>query len=573
MSVRRDVVLRREDHRPEVEAGDAHALLGESGAHRVHGPKARKDEVDHREGLVDLGDARVGVERLGLGRRDRAVHLPGGRDAGRRIQREQIVQDRGAGPALADDDDRRDDIGRRHLGMLRAMRDDPEAIAQVRRDLARNHALSDLVEACLTVERVHEVVEPIAPRGCAEVVGPRLVTGLRDQCLDIHAPHGSGLIDDPLSNEGAAVDESESRRAFVDLLATLGEVADRYAGEEWGIVGPEDTAGALRSLAHLTEGGFLGHFEDDPAAPVFRPIVTSTRKSLGDNADALYFDTAVSGAHAYRVTGNLAGAVYTSFTIEEGAGDGNFPIRTAGVLNDSQFDVDAGGAYEIFLGGDARDRNWMPLTADAMRITTRHYWEELRSPGTAPVKDPTLAIEVLDASGPPPPLDDAAIAQGFRRVANYVRSRTLGIGRPGEGPQPAFVSREPHVFPPPVPPADHALAAIDASYSMAPYLLGPDDALVITARWPECRCANVNLWNRHMQTFDYAHRSVALNRAQTHFEADGSFRVVVAHRDPGVPNWLDTEGRAFGLVFWRYFLPEGPIEIPVAEVVAVDSLR
>jgi hypothetical protein len=55
-------------------------------------------------------------------------------------------------------------------------------------------------------------------------------------------------------------------------------------------------------------------------------------------------------------------------------------------------------------------------------------------------------------------------------------------------------------------------------------------------------------------------------------EPDGTFRAVIAHRDPGVPNWLDTEGRPFGLVFWRFFLPEGPIDTPQAEVVPVDSL-
>ena len=30
---------------------------------------------------------------------------------------------------------------------------------------------------------------------------------------------------------------------------------------------------------------------------------------------------------------------------------------------------------------------------------------------------------------------------------------------------------------------------------------------------------------------------------------------------------LDTEGRAFGLVFWRFFLAEGEVETPHAEVV------
>jgi hypothetical protein len=108
---------------------------------------------------------------------------------------------------------------------------------------------------------------------------------------------------------------------------------------------------------------------------------------------------------------------------------------------------------------------------------------------------------------------------------------------------------------------------------MAPFFLGPDQALVMTGRWPDCRFANVSLWNRFQQTLDYANRSVSLNRRQTHPEPDGSFRIVLAHRDPGCPNWLDTEGRAFGLVFWRYFLPAGPVETPRAEVIPFASLR
>ena len=48
--------------------------------------------------------------------------------------------------------------------------------------------------------------------------------------------------------------------------------------------------------------------------------------------------------------------------------------------------------------------------------------------------------------------------------------------------------------------------------------------------------------------------------------------MVLAHRDPGVPNWLPTEGRPFGLVFWRFMLPEGPIDTPEAEVVPLASL-
>ena len=67
---------------------------------------------------------------------------------------------------------------------------------------------------------------------------------------------------------------SESKQAFLDLLDTLRSIADRYAGEEWMISGPEDVGAALRSLGHLIEGGFVGHFEGTPEAPVWRAIVT-----------------------------------------------------------------------------------------------------------------------------------------------------------------------------------------------------------------------------------------------------------------------------------------------------------
>lgn len=96
---------------------------------------------------------------------------------------------------------------------------------------------------------------------------------------------------------------------------------------------------------------------------------------------------------------------------------------------------------------------------------------------------------------------------------------------------------------------------------------------MITGRWPRCVFANVALWNRYLQTYDYVHRPVSLNRASTVPEPDGSFRIVLAAEDPGIPNWIDTEGRPFGMVFWRFFLPEGEIETPKATVVKREDLR
>ena len=80
------------------------------------------------------------------------------------------------------------------------------------------------------------------------------------------------------------------------------------------------------------------------------------------------------------------------------------------------------------------------------------------------------------------------------------------------------------------------------------------------------------LWNRHMQTLEYADPRSSLNSAQIAYEPDGAYTIVVVDRDPGVPNWLDTGGHRFGTIFWRYLLPDTDPEIVECEVVPVDSL-
>ncbi|MBJ18463.1 MAG: hypothetical protein CL933_03470 [Deltaproteobacteria bacterium] len=104
-------------------------------------------------------------------------------------------------------------------------------------------------------------------------------------------------------------------------------------------------------------------------------------------------------------------------------------------------------------------------------------------------------------------------------------------------------------------------------------VLASDEALVVTGRFPRCRFSNLVLWNPYQMTYDYARRQTSLNRAQTALEPDGSFRMIVAHEDPGLPNWIDTEGRLTGTMFWRFFLPEEPPQTPMAEVVKLDWIR
>ena len=372
--------------------------------------------------------------------------------------------------------------------------------------------------------------------------------------------------------------ETESRRALHELIDLLGEVDEHWVSPEWNLHSDEDVFGAHRAVMHMLQWGLVGLFERDPAAPRFHRIVDPDRKVLGDNPDAVYLDAPVSADHAYRVTGEIKGATYVSVTVESGEAWGSMDNQTVGVLNDESFDVDADGRFEILLGGEPRPRNWLGLPEITGSITTRHYFEDPTHAAADPARVPEMRIEVIDADGnpvttPPPRPSDASVAAGIRRVAGLVRELTVDRPPQSSAQPRTWISLEPNVFPPPGKPGDLGLAAFDAAYAMAPFLIGPDEALVIRARWPRCRYANVCLWNRHLQTFDYANRSISLNRAQTVADSDGRFTAVIAHGDPGVPNWLDSEGRPFGIVFWRFMLPEGDLETPQAEVVPFSELQ
>ncbi len=175
------------------------------------------------------------------------------------------------------------------------------------------------------------------------------------------------------------------------------------------------------------------------------------------------------------------------------------------------------------------------------------------------------------------PLDDATFAARLRAGVAFLRQTTVGQPLPGT-PSPApFMAEEPNHVGQPWSFRNagvDAAGAVDIFYSMGRWDLGPDDALVMRGTIPPSRFTNVMLWNRHMQTLEYVHRRSSLNTKQIAYEPDGSYTIVIAHRDPGVPNWLDT-----GCAPHRHDLLALPAardptrSIATCEVVPVDSLR
>lgn len=388
--------------------------------------------------------------------------------------------------------------------------------------------------------------------------------------------------------------EAESRRALRELLATVAEIDRVHLGPESGFREPAEVAAGIRFLLHLLGGGLDLALEADPRRPEFRPTMSAGRRYYGDNPDAIYQSTTIDPLLAYRIRSSTRGAVYTSFTVEGGGSlDTRYPPgRVVSSLNDTQLGVAADGRYELIASVERPPGPgvWLPLAPDACSIVTRHYFE-----GDVPVDRRfalPIEIEPVDASPtaraprtshasiPRPATraqtiepafsrDDASLARGIRRVENFVRGLSIDYGK--NGPVIDFASREANRFGPPSGWTGEAgQGPVDQSNLWAPFVLDDGEALVIEGRFPRCRFGNLVVWNRHLQSLGRPGTRASLNRRQTRLEADGRFRIVVAHEDPGVPNWLDTGGERSGVVFVRYLMPEERPEGLEARVARLD---
>ena len=368
----------------------------------------------------------------------------------------------------------------------------------------------------------------------------------------------------------------KTTEAFDELIATLQLIRDGYVLSEERFAEPLDVVEGYRYVGQLLSAASELFFESDPDHPRLASIVSPARKLQGDNPDAIYHYARISGSRSYRIFGRVDTECYTSFTIHGRDPGGALAGPLLGDVNDRQIQIEQDGSYSLTLSATEQPGNWLRLDPAAHCVVVRSYFQL----GTSAQNDMNISvridIETIEDLDPPPPLNDEVFSERMREGIEFLRQTTLGQPLPNT-PSPApFVSQEPNVLPVPFSFRDSGLpvpGAADIFYAMGRWRLDADEALVMTGTLPSCPFANVMLWNRHMQTLEYRSRRSSLNQSQIQLEPDGRYRIVIAHRDPGVPNWLDCEGHNSGTIFWRFLLSETDPTRTECEVMQVDEVR
>ncbi|WP_404482556.1 hypothetical protein [Novosphingobium sp. BL-52-GroH] len=347
-------------------------------------------------------------------------------------------------------------------------------------------------------------------------------------------------------------------KQFCDHLRTAGRSAFKDANPAT----PLQRADAFRFLTqNLGQAFDLALETKDPAFPQIHAFTTPTMKLGGDVADFTYRQAWIDGAHAYRLTGRKGTARWLNVTVQgprpdlipgtdwpslhEPFGD----VPECNILG-ARIEADAEGRFELFVGGEARPRNWLPTTPGSRKLFIREAFDRWDETPT------TLTIERIGMGTPRPLPDPARMIEAMDWAGRFL----TGLMR--DWPEHSWATSR-GVCDPTARnrfPADKT--ANDASDArrgrMAAHMvwhLEPQEALIVEMDM------HPGFWIFGMGgafagSMDFLHRPVSYTPARTCVDGDGVVRLVLSQDDPGVHNWLDTQGFSDGNLTYRNLLTQ-----------------
>jgi len=354
--------------------------------------------------------------------------------------------------------------------------------------------------------------------------------------------------------------ELASGRAFQGLLDSLGRAADVVLSD--GLPqNPADTAAGFRHLLVLLELGVNEILRGDRGLdPMIKPANTDNAVKWGmDCPDCAYSGSPIRGNETYRITGTRGTARYVGLQANAGM------AATANLLLD-ELEMDADGNFELILSAQEHPGNWLPIEPGASALIIRQFFYDWDNEIPA-----TFNIERLSGEDDSAAPDrsalipaDAALARQLDALGQFVEANLdffLGFAHPDK----------PNSF----------LEGIDRSSMGAAaenrpvigrWSLAPDEALILEVVPPEGLYWGFSLGNVWWETIDYARHISSINGHQAVLDADGVLRLVVAHADPGVPNWIDTAGHSEGPMIMRYVRTTAA-PVPSTREVKFDQVR
>ncbi|MFA5629905.1 MAG: hypothetical protein WC997_00220 [Porticoccaceae bacterium] len=342
----------------------------------------------------------------------------------------------------------------------------------------------------------------------------------------------------------ANVEMALSLRETPELIAMRKEVIGLYENTSSGRLA-DGKARIEAAVDELIFGVILTTITPDPAHPaiVWNETLPYTAAGIqvpgsryaGDMPDRLYRNIVVDPSCRYELRGRLDGETTLDFSIEALPGPANWGLPPLAILQSKDIVVGDDGSFTITLDASPpRGRiNHLQLPPGTISLLVRDtllQWDKQK-----PV--------VFDVHG----LDESAPLSSASMV-NHAADQLRQSAEVSMGFYEAIWQRAANTLDPYVRDLGWGIVAINR------FQIADDEALVVILDPLSARYLSLQVDDLWLRSTDYVTHTSTLNNAQAKPNHDGTFTFVVAKRDPGYFNWIDTDGMNDGYLIGRWEL-------------------
>jgi Protein of unknown function (DUF1214) len=385
---------------------------------------------------------------------------------------------------------------------------------------------------------------------------------------------------------------------FADELKKLG---DKLVGPT-GARGPRERAEGYRYLVRLIAAAQELAFETDRQRPALARMFTPTRKFIAEGTDTIYHEAKLDPALSYEMTVGRGDDLFFSVVVyaRDEVGD-NFIVDD---LDDERIvfeQVDGAQVAQIQISAERPDgaKNWLKLDGRLPFILTRQYFPEfVTAVDAGKYREATMTIRNTGEVSAPAEYREEDLANGIERMVAFMNETldsALGIsafvglntieyertdtsptriGSDGhlildDGSHQEYSPEELAEMVDPRVVANN-LPAPGIGYVGAMFKLADDEAILIEGRDVPCRYWSAQILTKFLESGDYRYHRVAINNRQVQADENGYFRIYASHANPGVRNWMSTQGYAQGQIVIRALLAEEDMNADLSVVKLID---
>jgi len=369
-----------------------------------------------------------------------------------------------------------------------------------------------------------------------------------------------------LATGTARADSSAPLPEWNDYMATLNAAGEQVIGSVYKGDNPQDRQEAWNLLFGELSRGWLTYATVDANDPEFVPTFNMGYNIAAPNPDYIYSGTPLDGRGVYRLRGNRGTNRFTFIQLTGPVTSEDPKQSKNAMFNFFRLDevpAAADGSFDFVMSAERPQGytgHWIQIDPRAtgmfMRSVSYDWLHE---------REPVVGIERLDASVRTGRPSAENLAARLTSLVEFVKRDSMIWFNHMKDLQTRNLWNKIGIEPWGTFPGQVYLEGL--------YRIADDEALILETDVPaKCLYWGFLVGDMQFRTVDYANHQASLNGFQAKLDADGKFRAVIAKRDPGVPNWLDTGGYNEGVIQGRWnSCDSGPV--PTATLVKLSDLR